>query len=127
MGNIEDAGTPAVNASASPNKKRKWIKYAVLIPVVLAILYFVREGLWALDFAEEHGCIVNEARIHPCIVDGKDWGEALGDKFIIVTMMSFMAPLVLLPFLLLFIFIFIFILKDTLVYIIAKVRGENHA
>ncbi|MEO5805373.1 hypothetical protein [Devosia sp.] len=41
-------------------------------------------GIWPLlsvlvtsSLAEAHGCLVDEGSVHPCIIMGSDWGEAL--------------------------------------------------
>ena len=31
----------------------------------------------ASTIAEAHGCVLNEGGVHPCVVNGQDWGETL--------------------------------------------------
>jgi hypothetical protein len=93
--------------------KLRWVKYVVIAPFILAILYVVYDGFWAIDFAKEHACRIDEAGVYPCIVDGHDWGRTLAAKTGIVTLLSFMAPVVILPFLLLA----LFVLWDMIVYL----------
>jgi hypothetical protein len=112
----EEADGPVKKPVTRKRRKFRWIKYAVVAPFIVIIFYVVYDAFWAMEFAEIHGCKLNEAGIYPCIVDGKDWGPALGTKFMIVTMVSFMPPLVILPFLLLA----IFVLKDLFVYFRSK-------
>ena len=38
--------------------------------------------LWSSWFAERHGCVLNEAGAHPCVVNGTDWGGTLGAAFV---------------------------------------------
>lgn len=56
------------------------MRRAIYIGLSLAlVLCLVPVGLtaWAAIFADRHGCELNEGGIHPCIVDGTDWGETL--------------------------------------------------
>ena len=48
---------------------------------------------WSSWFAEKHGCTLNEAGYHPCIVNGKDWGGLLGGAFISGWFMLLTLPL----------------------------------
>ncbi|MEE9426989.1 MAG: hypothetical protein V3V25_02470 [Paracoccaceae bacterium] len=55
--------------------------------ILLGIIVFVCTlpflGIvWSSWFAEKHGCTLNEANYHPCIVNGTDWGHTLGAAFI---------------------------------------------
>ncbi len=66
--------------------------------IVLAILAFVGTlpvlGVWWVDwFAEKHGCVVNAARVHPCIVDGTDWGTVLGGLLLASWLALFTLPI----------------------------------
>ena len=105
---------------ARKRKKRRWIKYTLIAPFIIILLYVVYDGFWAMDFANTHGCRIDEAGTYPCVVDGKDWGAILARKTGLVTLLSFMAPIVVIPFFLLA----IFILKDLITYIITKLKRK---
>ena len=38
--------------------------------------------IWSSTFAARHGCVLNEAGAHPCVVDGVDHGQTLAAAFI---------------------------------------------
>ncbi|WP_375173105.1 hypothetical protein [Pseudooceanicola sp.] len=52
---------------------------AVLILICLMPLFGV---LWSSWFANRHGCTLNEAARHPCVVNGTDWGDWLAAAFV---------------------------------------------
>ncbi|UYN98784.1 MAG: hypothetical protein KIT02_12665 [Devosia sp.] len=55
-----------------------WLVYAIILG---AILLFAAAPLLSVYFtylvADAHGCTVNEASVHPCMVLGSDWGGLL--------------------------------------------------
>jgi hypothetical protein len=51
-----------------------WLVFAIL--VVLTI-WPVISVLVASSIAEANGCALDEGSVHPCLVTGADWGEAL--------------------------------------------------
>jgi len=118
----KDARAAAVSEKKPLKKRRKyrWVKYVLIAPFVLGIAYVVYDGFWAMDFANTHGCRVDEAGTYPCIVDGEDWGPTLARKTGIVTLLSFFAPVVVIPFVLLA----LFILKDLFVYLFFKLARK---
>ena len=59
--------------------RRAYIAFIVMIGLCLLPLLGV---WWSIDFADRHGCIVNEAASHPCIVNGRDWGDILATAFV---------------------------------------------
>lgn len=52
-----------------------WIITAVCSLPFLAVI-------WSSWFADKHGCTLNEAGYHPCVVNGIDWGDWLGAAFV---------------------------------------------
>ncbi|MGR3661059.1 MAG: hypothetical protein ACU0CA_07720 [Paracoccaceae bacterium] len=123
MGKSDKSGGDEKTPRARKRKKYRWIKYALIAPFIGIILYVAYDGFWAMDFAKSHGCKVNEAGVYPCIVNGKDWGQILARKLGLMTMLSFMAPMVILPFLLLA----VFMLKDMFVYFRSKLARKINA
>lgn len=61
-----------------PKHRFPWRAY--LIALVLIVLFAAAPFLsvyFTYAVADAHGCTVNEATVHPCIVWGSDWGELL--------------------------------------------------
>ena len=61
---------------------KRLLLYPGLVAVVLIGLLPVASMFWASDFAQRHGCDLNEGNIQPCIVNGEDWGETLYSAFV---------------------------------------------
>ncbi|WP_407493223.1 hypothetical protein [Pseudooceanicola sp. MF1-13] len=55
------------------------IACGVIIFVCLLPVFGVAWSSW---FAERHGCTLNEAGAHPCVVNGKDYGDLLAGAFV---------------------------------------------
>ena len=60
--------------------KRKFPAKAYVLSLVAIALF----GLWPIfsvlltsTLAETYGCVVDEGSVHPCMIGGTDWGEAL--------------------------------------------------
>ncbi len=60
----------------------KRLSYITLWVVVIACSTPVLGVIWSSWFANKHGCTLNEANYHPCMVNGTDWGGTLGFAFI---------------------------------------------
>ena len=60
--------------------------FRILVLLQLAVIAIcllpVAAVVWSSWFAERHGCVLNEAGAHPCIVDGTDWGDTLATAFV---------------------------------------------
>lgn len=55
-----------------------WRVYIIIgLLLLLATIFPLLSVIFASTVANTHGCILNEADIHPCIVLGADWGGAL--------------------------------------------------
>lgn len=55
----------------------------ILCGVVILICLLPLAGvLWSSWFASTHGCTLNEAGSHPCVVNGKDYGDTLAAAFV---------------------------------------------
>jgi hypothetical protein len=67
-----------------------WLVFAIL--VVLTI-WPVISVLVASSIAEANGCALDEGSVHPCLVDGADWGEALYTMAVLGWLMLATLPL----------------------------------
>lgn len=54
-----------------------WIYWLPLALILIFALWPVASVATAGWIAEVNGCIVDEGSIHPCIVNGADWGDTL--------------------------------------------------
>jgi len=63
----------------SPVQKRfPWILYwMVLVLIVLVALAPVGSVVACGLIANTHGCRVDEGSVHPCVINGKDYGQLL--------------------------------------------------
>lgn len=68
-----------MNPPPLPRRKRfPWILYwIVLLLIILVALAPVGSVIACGIIANAHGCRVDEGSIHPCVVDGKDYGPLL--------------------------------------------------
>jgi hypothetical protein len=69
----------AMNPPPLPVQKRfPWILYwMVLVLIVLVALAPVGSVVACGLIANAHGCRVNEGSVHPCVINGKDYGQLL--------------------------------------------------
>jgi hypothetical protein len=88
-----------VNATIPPlpttvRKKRfPFIWYAlVLVPLVLFAIAPLVSVFIASSIAEAHGCALNVSRVHPCIVNGTDYGQTLLTMSMMAWMSLFTLP-----------------------------------
>jgi hypothetical protein len=75
----EDLNSAAMNRPPLPVRKRfpwilYWIVLAIIVLVALAPLGSVVACGW---IANAHGCKVDEGSVHPCMINGKDYGQLL--------------------------------------------------
>jgi hypothetical protein len=70
---------PCVNPPPLPVRKRfPWILYwIVLILIALFALAPVGSVVACGVIANAHGCKVDEGSVHPCMINGKDYGQLL--------------------------------------------------
>jgi hypothetical protein len=68
-----------INPPPLPRRKRfPWILYGiVLLLIILVALAPVGSVVVCGVIANAHGCRVDEGSIHPCVVNGKDYGPLL--------------------------------------------------
>ncbi len=68
-----------MNPTSLPVRKRfpwilYWVVLAIIVLVALAPLGSVVACGW---IANAHGCKVDEGSVHPCMINGKDYGQLL--------------------------------------------------
>ena len=64
----------------TPPARRRfpWLWYGLALGLLLVVTLFpIPLLLFVSWFAEANGCTVNEGGIHPCFVNGRDWGTTL--------------------------------------------------
>jgi hypothetical protein len=68
-----------VNPPPLPVRKRfPWIIYwIILVFIVLVALAPVGSVVACSVIANAHGCQVDEGSVHPCVINGKDYGQIL--------------------------------------------------
>lgn len=68
-----------MNPPPLPIRKRfPWIFYwIVLVFIVLFAFAPIGSVITCAWIANSHGCKVDEGSVHPCIIDGKDYGQLL--------------------------------------------------
>jgi hypothetical protein len=68
-----------MNPPPVPTRKRfPWILYGiVLVLIVLFAFAPIGSVLLCAAIANAHGCKVDEGSVHPCIINGHDYGELL--------------------------------------------------
>jgi hypothetical protein len=68
-----------MNPPPLPIRKRfPWIFYwIVLVFIVLFAFAPIGSVMTCAWIANSHGCKVDEGSVHPCIIDGKDYGQLL--------------------------------------------------
>ncbi|HEY4199423.1 MAG TPA: hypothetical protein VGM83_02590 [Devosiaceae bacterium] len=69
--------------NTAPGQRRRrfpWLIYWLVLAVVLILMLLpVFSVIFAATVANTHGCALDEGSVHPCMVNGSDWGEALYD------------------------------------------------
>lgn len=61
-----------------PHKRFPWIVYwLVLALIVLVALAPIGSVVACSTIAKAHGCKVDEGSVHPCVINGKDYGQLL--------------------------------------------------
>ena len=62
----------------SKRKRFPWLIYWVLLAlIVIAALAPIGSVVTCAWIANAHGCKVDEGSVHPCIINGKDYGQML--------------------------------------------------
>jgi hypothetical protein len=91
---VKDLG-PDMNPPPLPGRKRfPWIWYLLALVAILAFAFApIGSVMLCAGIANAYGCKVDEGSVHPCIINGHDYGELLYDLgvmgwFMLVTIPS---------------------------------------
>lgn len=77
-----------------PNRRFPWVWYLLALFVILAFAFApIGSVMLCGAIANAYGCKVDEGSVHPCIINGHDYGELLYDLgvmgwFMLVTIPS---------------------------------------
>src|SRR5438093_13326255 len=64
--------------NASPHKRFPWIWYLLALLVIFAFAFApIGSVMLCGAIANAYGCKVDEGSVHPCIINGHDYGELL--------------------------------------------------
>jgi hypothetical protein len=64
--------------NAKPNRTFPWILYLVALVVILAFAFApIGSVMLCAAIANAYGCKVDEGSVHPCIINGQDYGHLL--------------------------------------------------
>ncbi len=75
----EDLNSAATNPPPLPVRKRfPWILYWTVLAILLLVALAPVGAVAACgSIANAHGCKVDEGSVHPCMINGKDYGQLL--------------------------------------------------
>ena len=63
---------------ANPNRRFPWIWYLLALFVIVALAFApIGSVMLCAAIAFAYGCKVGEGSVHPCIINGHDYGELL--------------------------------------------------
>ena len=64
--------------NAKPNRRFPWILYLLVLVVIFAFAFApIGSVMLCGAMANAYGCKVDEGSVHPCIINGKDYGHIL--------------------------------------------------
>src|SRR6266403_62770 len=64
--------------NANPTRRFPWVLYLLALFAILAFAFApIGSVMLCAGIANAHGCKVDEGSIHPCIINGHDYGELL--------------------------------------------------
>ena len=68
-----------MNPPPLPVQKRfPWILYWIVLVLILVVAFAPVGSVVACSLiAKAHGCRVDEGSVHPCVINGKDYGQLL--------------------------------------------------
>jgi hypothetical protein len=66
------------NTPAKAGKRFPWVLYLITLFLIMAVALAPVASVMACAWiANAHGCKVDEGSVHPCMIDGKDYGSLL--------------------------------------------------
>jgi hypothetical protein len=67
--------------NANPTRRFPWVLYLLALFAILAFAFApVGSVMLCAGIANAYGCKVDEGSVHPCIINGHDYGELLYDR-----------------------------------------------
>jgi len=64
--------------NAKPNRSFPWILYSLALVVIFAFAFApIGSVMLCAAIANTYGCKVDEGSVHPCIINGQDYGHLL--------------------------------------------------
>jgi hypothetical protein len=64
--------------TAKPNRRFPWILYLLVLVVIFAFAFApIGSVILCGAMANAYGCKVDEGSVHPCIINGQDYGHLL--------------------------------------------------
>ena len=65
-------------ANQIARKRFPWIIYWIVLGLILLVAFAPIGSVMACGWiANAHGCKVDEGSVHPCVINGKDYGQLL--------------------------------------------------
>jgi hypothetical protein len=66
--------------NANPTRRFPWVLYLLALFAILAFAFApIGSVMLCAGIANAYGCKVDEGSVHPCIINGHDYGELLYD------------------------------------------------
>jgi hypothetical protein len=79
--------------NANPTRGFPWVLYLLALLAILAFAFApVGSVMLCAGIANAYGCKVDEGSVHPCIINGHDYGELLYDLGVLGWLMLVTLP-----------------------------------
>jgi len=79
--------------NANPTRRFPWVLYLLALFAILAFAFApIGSVMLCAGIANAYGCKVDEGSVHPCIINGHDYGELLYDLGVLGWLMLVTLP-----------------------------------
>ena len=79
--------------NANPTRRFPWVLYLLALFAILAVAFApIGSVMLCAGIANTYGCKVDEGSVHPCIINGHDYGELLYDLGVLGWLMLVTLP-----------------------------------
>ncbi len=79
--------------NANPTRRFPWVLYLLALLAILAFAFApIGSVMLCAGIANAYGCKVDEGSVHPCIINGHDYGERLYDLGVLGWLMLVTLP-----------------------------------
>ena len=79
--------------NANPTRRFPWVLYLLALLAILAFAFApIGSVMLCAGIANAYGCKVDEGSVHPCIINGHDYGELLYDLGVLGWLMLVTLP-----------------------------------